>query len=52
MAKIIKALRSLNIRVVIIKMNDSSRFRKNRKYFEYKGRDMSDGEKVGLYLIA
>lgn len=25
---------------------------KNGEYFEYKGRDMSDGERVGLYLIA
>lgn len=25
---------------------------KNEEYFEYKGRDLSDGERVGLYLIA
>lgn len=27
-------------------------FEKDGKHFEYKGRDMSDGERVGLYLIA
>lgn len=27
-------------------------FEKEGQYFEYKGRDMSDGERVGLYLIA
>ena len=25
---------------------------KNGEHLEYKGRDMSDGERVGLYLIA
>lgn len=28
-----------------------ARSEKNGEYFEYKGRDMSDGERVGLYLI-
>ena len=27
-------------------------FEKDGQYYEYKGRDMSDGERVGLYLIA